>query len=115
MNSRPHAANPANFPQLPAIAGNMTPTPSPNQPARSALRPTLIGVLIVWFAGALAFSLDLPSERSFVDEWAYLSQTYYADLWIGGQSDHPAWLEYPAYGLPPLPKYLCGLALRVGG
>ena len=28
---------------------------------------------------------------------------------------NPAWLDYPAYDLPPLPKYLIGLALAGGG
>ena len=29
--------------------------------------------------------------------------------------NHPAWLDRPAYDLPPLPKYLFGVALRVVG
>ena len=67
---------------------------------------------IVAFA---SFGYDLASEPHFVDESAYLSQTYYADLWLSGEVNHPAWLDRPAYDLPPLPKYLFGVALRVVG
>ncbi len=61
------------------------------------------------------FGWDLGSEPHFVDESAYLSQAFYADLFFDGRRDDPAWLEYAGYDLPPLPKYLIGLALRAGG
>ena len=34
---------------------------------------------------------------------------------LRGDFNNPAWLEYPAYDLPPFPKYLIGWALKVGG
>jgi len=53
------------------------------------------------------------SARSFEDEYAYIAQSYYADLFFGGHTHDPAWLAFPAYDLPPLPKYLIGLSLRM--
>lgn len=63
--------------------------------------------------GAMAyFAFDLDSEPIFVDEAAYISQAYFGDLYVSGRWDSPLWLEYPAYDLPPLPKYLINLAIR---
>ncbi len=61
------------------------------------------------------FGRDLPAEPHFVDESAYISQSFYGDLLIVGDRDSPAWLEYAGYDLPPLPKYLIDLGLRIGG
>ena len=66
-------------------------------------------------AGLLGFGWDLPSEPHFADESAYLSQSFYGDLFIRGDRDSPAWLEYAGYDLPPLPKYLINLGLRAEG
>ena len=71
-----------------------------------------LGIMVVASAW---FSVGVGSEPSFVDEWAYISQAYFADLYIGGLRDDPAWLEYPGYDLPPLPKYLIGGSLRLAG
>ena len=46
-----------------------------------------------------------------MDESAYISQSFYFDLLCGGRRDHPAWLDYAGFDLPPLPKYLIGGAL----
>jgi 4-amino-4-deoxy-L-arabinose transferase-like glycosyltransferase len=70
------------------------------------------GVGLLAFA---VFGVNLDSERQFVDESAYLSQSFYADLWLEGDRNNASWLSYPAFDLPPLPKYLIGLALRVSG
>ena len=86
------------------------PPASPLPPGRTCGCGVVVGILA--FA---SFGYDLASEPHFVDESAYLSQTYYADLWLSGQVNHPAWLDRPAYDLPPLPKYLFGVALRVVG
>ena len=51
------------------------------------------------------FASGLYAE-SFVDEYAYITQSYYADLFFGRQFNDRAWLDFPAYDLPPLPKYL---------
>ncbi len=66
----------------------------------------LISVVALVVLGAGVF--DAP----FVDEYAYLSQSYYADLLIDGKTNDRAWLDFPAYDLVPLPKYLIDLALR---
>jgi len=81
------------------------------RPARSrwAWGAAVGAVALAWFA------CGLPSESHFVDESAYFSQTYYADLLLSGDLRNAAWLEYPAYDLPPLPKYLIGSALALGG
>jgi 4-amino-4-deoxy-L-arabinose transferase-like glycosyltransferase len=68
--------------------------------------------------GLVALSLsvffhDLSREPLFMDESAYVSQSYFFDLLA--RPDDPLWLEYPAFDLPPLPKYAIGLALRVAG
>ena len=62
-----------------------------------------------------SFAFRLQAEPHFVDESAYISQSYYAALFFEGRLDDRAWLEYPAYDLPPLPKYLIGAALALGG
>ncbi len=61
---------------------------------------------------ATVFGWDLTAEPHFVDESAYISQSFYADLWLAGRWDDPNWLDYAGYDLPPLPKYVIGLALR---
>lgn len=69
-----------------------------------------IGLLAcVWFA------YDLAREPHFVDESAYFSQAYFADLYRDGRFNDRAWVEGPAYDLPPLPKYLIGWTLRAAG
>ncbi len=50
--------------------------------------------------------------KSFEDEYAYITQSYYADHFFKGERDHPAWLDFFAYDLQPLPKYLIGLSLH---
>jgi 4-amino-4-deoxy-L-arabinose transferase-like glycosyltransferase len=61
------------------------------------------------------FGFDLAGEPHFADESAYISQSYFADLFLAGDRNNPLWLEYAAFDLPPLPKYLIGLSLRAGG
>jgi 4-amino-4-deoxy-L-arabinose transferase-like glycosyltransferase len=62
----------------------------------------------------LALAVFAPglADRSFVDEYAYITQSFYADLFRDGQLNHRLWLDYFAYDLQPLPKYLIGMALR---
>jgi 4-amino-4-deoxy-L-arabinose transferase-like glycosyltransferase len=50
--------------------------------------------------------------KPFEDEYAYITQSYYADHFFRGELDHPAWLDFFAYDLQPLPKYLIGLSLH---
>ncbi len=49
----------------------------------------------------------------FEDEYAYINQSYYADLFFSRQLNHSLWLDMPAADLQPLPKYLIGLVFRL--
>jgi 4-amino-4-deoxy-L-arabinose transferase-like glycosyltransferase len=82
--------------------------------AASTRRPRLWGLRVFLIAG-LAFLSGLWAEPHFVDESAYIAQSFYADLFLEGHHDDPAWLDYAAFDLPPLSKYLVGTALRLGG
>ncbi|MDB5351577.1 MAG: family glycosyltransferase, 4-amino-4-deoxy-L-arabinose transferase [Planctomycetota bacterium] len=88
----------------------------------SATRPvpsrrwTTAAIACSIFVVALAsFRWELSSEPRFMDEAAFLSQSYFWDLAISGRTNSPLWLEYPAYDLPPLPKYLIGASLQLHG
>ena len=70
---------------------------------------------IVGIVAIAAFGYDLAREPHFPDESAYISQSYFADLWLSGDVQNPEWLTWPAFDLTPLPKYLIGSALRIGG
>jgi 4-amino-4-deoxy-L-arabinose transferase-like glycosyltransferase len=69
----------------------------------------------VGLSALLWFCVGIAGEVAFVDEWAYVSQSYYADLYLAGNWDDRMWLDYPAYDLPPLPKYTIGLSLMAQG
>ncbi len=83
-----------------------------SRPAKSAQT----GMSWIWKALALGCaSLAIYGSNihatSFEDEYAYITQSYYADHFFKGELDHPAWLDFFAYDLQPLPKYLIGLSL----
>src|SRR5690349_6243238 len=61
---------------------------------------------------ALAFFAVAVTDVSFVDEYAYITQSYYADHFFRGEFNHPDWLDFFAFDLQPLPKYLIGFFLR---
>jgi len=69
---------------------------------------------MAFVVGCSAFALYYSSigAKSFEDEYAYITQSYYSDCFFNGAIDHPAWLDFFAYDLQPLPKYLIGLCLR---
>jgi 4-amino-4-deoxy-L-arabinose transferase-like glycosyltransferase len=72
----------------------------------------------LWIAGAVACAAVAVFASgwfaaSFEDEYAYISQSYYADLFFARDVNNRAWLSLPAYDLPPLPKYLIGLSFRL--
>jgi 4-amino-4-deoxy-L-arabinose transferase-like glycosyltransferase len=64
--------------------------------------------------GCTAFAIYAWSIHAepFEDEYAYITQSYYADFFFRGALDHPVWLDFCAYDIQPLPKYLIGLSLR---
>jgi len=88
---------------------NSVNSPSQEQPRR-AFRFCVAGLIVLALA---VFLHDLSREPLFMDESAYVSQSYFFDLLA--RPDDPRWLEYPAFDLPPLPKYAIGLALRATG
>ncbi|WP_337177133.1 4-amino-4-deoxy-L-arabinose transferase [Paludisphaera sp.] len=89
-------------PQRPAPSARFTPP--------SRVRAAAFGLLGT--VALVAFGLRI-GDVAFVDEYAYISQSYYADLFLTGEWNDPAWLDFPGYDLMPLPKYLIGTALRV--
>ena len=88
------------------------PEPTATAPARRAPFAWAAGVFAVACA---VFGVGLGDEPHFVDESAYVAQSYFADLFLEGRRDDPAWLEYPGLDLPPLAKYVVGLSWRVAG
>lgn len=87
---------------------------SKNIQDQRAVWPTWLGALGVGLIAICVFGFQLSSEPHFADESAYYSQSYFLAIFSEGRWNDPAWLEYPAYDLPPLPKYFIGLALRAG-
>ena len=92
----------------------MTPSHQRNRPADSpqTLRSWFWKAAAIACAAMAVFASGLFATF-FEDEYAYISQSYYADLFFAGRFNDLAWLDFPAYDLPPLPKYLIGLAFRL--
>ncbi len=84
-------------------------TNSPQSSASLFRRAAAVGCLAL-----VVFAFGLTDD-SFVDEYAYITQSYYADLFFEGQFNHPAWLDVYAFDLQPVPKYLIGASLRAAG
>jgi 4-amino-4-deoxy-L-arabinose transferase-like glycosyltransferase len=92
----------------------MTP---PHHCTRTADSPQTL-LSLAWKAGviacaALAVFASSLFAKPFEDEYAYISQSFYADVFFSGQLNDRLWLELPAYDLQPVPKYLIGLSLRL--
>ncbi len=69
---------------------------------------------LFWLIGLVAaacFSLGLRNAP-FVDEYAYITQSYQPDLVFAGKLNDISWLDTPGYDLVPLPKYWINLAFR---
>lgn len=82
---------------------------------RAGLRRFWTGAALIASTAILALGVGVAAEPHFPDESAFITQSYFLDLWFETGDDQHAWLEYPALDLPPLPKYLIGLALHSGG
>ncbi len=67
---------------------------------------------IIFVAALLVFGSSLRAKY-FEDEYAYITQSYYADLVCTRQFKHQLWLDMPAIDLQPLPKCLIGIVFRV--
>jgi 4-amino-4-deoxy-L-arabinose transferase-like glycosyltransferase len=61
---------------------------------------------------ALAVFASGVFDKSFEDEYAYINQSFYTDLFFDGDLNDALWLDRLAYDLQPLPKYLIGMALE---
>jgi 4-amino-4-deoxy-L-arabinose transferase-like glycosyltransferase len=92
----------------------MTPSDQCAHPADSpqTLRSRLWIAAAIACAGLAVFASGWFAPF-FEDEYAYISQCYYADLFFAGRFNDRAWLDLPAIDLPPLPKYLIGLSFRL--
>jgi 4-amino-4-deoxy-L-arabinose transferase-like glycosyltransferase len=89
------------------------PNPQSSPSLRRKFQPrNWAGPVLVTALALTVFGWDLAAEPHFVDESAYISQSFFADLWLTGDWNNPAWLTYAGYDLPPLPKYVIGFALR---
>ncbi len=87
-----------------------TPRTVPERSGRAWPLALAVGLLAAAF-----FGVRLAAEPFFPDEAAFIAQSYFLDLFLQGKHDDWAWVEYHAYDLPPLPKYLIGAALNVSG
>lgn len=88
------------------------------KPSRERRFSTIAAALCALVAGVISFvwfARGIAREPHFMDESAYLSQTFYASLFFEGRVNDVAWVEYPAIDLPPLTKYSLGLALDAAG
>jgi 4-amino-4-deoxy-L-arabinose transferase-like glycosyltransferase len=102
--------NRSTFPSETGMAPALNPATSANS-ARFRIRQIAIAALI--FCAAIVVFASSLNARYFEDEYAYVTQSYYADLFFTGQFHHKLWLDLPALDLQPLPKYLIGLAFRL--
>ena len=87
----------------------------PSTPPGRVARSVWVGAALVGLASLGWFGYGLADEGHFADESAYISQAYYGRVFASGDRNDPAWLAYPAFDLPPLPKYLIGASLALGG
>ncbi len=83
--------------------------------ARSMRGGVTLAAAVVFLVGSASFLWNLDREPHFIDESAYISQTYFSTLLFEGRVHDSGWVEYPAIDLPPLPKYLIGLFLSKAG
>lgn len=74
-----------------------------------------LAAAVVFLVACASFFWKIDREPHFIDESAYISQTYFFTLLSEGKIDDSAWIEYPAVDLPPLPKYLIGMFLVQAG
>jgi 4-amino-4-deoxy-L-arabinose transferase-like glycosyltransferase len=84
---------------------------SPSEESHDSLRSSTWKAVAIGCAAFALFAWSIHS-KAFEDEYAYITQSYYAEYFLKGALDHPAWLDFFAYDLQPLPKYLIGLSLR---
>ena len=90
--------------------------PATDRGDEATLRRAWPWALLIGLFALVAFGLGVAAEAHFADESAYITQSYYYDLfWLRGDRSDRQWLEYPALDLPPGAKYLIGAALDLAG
>ena len=105
--------------KFPSLDRGVPPPMLAQDPSRSANSLTAArspgwsaGLILVLAAGFFALGLG---DEPFVDEYAYITQSYQPDLCFAGRINDPAWLEPLAYDLVPLPKYFINASFRMAG
>lgn len=79
-------------------------------------RRVLIGGGVVALVAVLAYLPYLGDQPWFIDESAYVAQTYYYHLLFHqGDPWHEDWQQRGGIEVAPVPKYLFGLAMDVAG
>ncbi|WP_165225917.1 ArnT family glycosyltransferase [Aquisphaera insulae] len=90
-----------------------SPPPSPAGPTTPARFTSRIAAVVTAVA-AIVFAAEL-NDKPFVDEYAYITQSYQPDLLLDGKRDDPHWLEFLSFDLVPVPKYMINAAFRATG
>jgi len=116
MSPKVHVVQSLNFPRI--QHGNQATMPA-QQSLGTANSPGAawslwrVGVVIGLLAAGL-FALGL-GDAPFVDEYAYITQSYQPDLVFSGRMNDATWLDELGYDLVPLPKFWINLAFRAAG
>ncbi len=116
MSPKVHVVQSLNFPRLePGTEATMPAEHSPRtaKSPRAAWSLWRAGVVIALLAAG-CFALGLPDEP-FVDEYAYITQSYQPDLVFSGRMNDISWIDGLGYDLVPLPKLWINLAFRAAG
>jgi len=112
MSPKVHVVQSLNFPRLHHETQATMPAQQPLRSANSLRAAWSLfrgGVIALLATGFFALGLrDAP----FVDEYAYITQSYQADLVFSGRMNDTNWLERLGYDLVPLPKFFINLAFR---
>ncbi len=116
MSPKVHVVQSLNFPRLEPGTGATMPAQHSQRTAKSpraAWSPWRAGGVIALLAAG-CFALGLH-DKPFVDEYAYITQSYQPDLVFAGLMNDSTWLDMLGYDLVPLPKLWINLAFRAAG
>ena len=116
MSPKVHVVQSLNFSRL--HHGTQATMPA-QQPLRTANSPRAAwslwrGGVVIGLLAAGCFALGL-GDVPFVDEYAYITQSYQPDLVFAGRMNDVSWLDGLGYDLVPLPKFWINLAFRAAG
>jgi 4-amino-4-deoxy-L-arabinose transferase-like glycosyltransferase len=116
MSPKDHVVQSLNFPRI--QHGNQATMPA-QQSLRAANSPRAAwslwsGGVVIGLLAAGLFALGLR-DAPFVDEYAYITQSYQPDLVFSRRMNDASWLDGLGYDLVPLPKFWINLAFRAAG